>query len=173
MQQATCEYELFRVVLCLSAAGDTKIFRKGNDGIAYEPGRVYEAMEIKKEEGGAVTIHITLPGNIRSKKNSKRVFCRGKFPVVLPSKAYDVWEKQARQAALEQFYGPIITAPVCVQAVAYCKGVLPDLSGMLESVGDCLEGVILENDKQIVSWDGSRVIRDKAHQRTEIIITEV
>jgi Holliday junction resolvase RusA-like endonuclease len=120
-----------------------------------------------------MTIHITIPGNIRSKKNSKRVFCRGKYPVVLPSKPYMQWEKQAQQAARDQFHGAIIDGPVWVQVVAYCKGVLPDLSGMLESVGDCLEGVIWANDKQIVSWDGSRVIRDKAHQRTEIIITEV
>lgn len=29
-----------------------------------------------------------------SKKNSKVVFCRGKFPTVLPSKAYSKWHKE-------------------------------------------------------------------------------
>ena len=117
-------------------------------------------------------IQVTLPGNIRSKKNSKRVFCRGKYPVVLPSKAYLEWEQSARAVAIEQIRTSPLSCQVSVKAVAYCKGTLPDLSGMLESVGDCLEGVAWVNDRQIVSWDGSRVVRDKSHQRVEITIEE-
>lgn len=113
---------------------------------------------------------ITLPGNIRSKKNSKRVFCRGKIPTVLSSTAYLAWEKQARVSAMQQFNSLPLTCPVHVQAIAYCKGILPDLSGMLESVGDCLQDIVWENDNQIVSWDGSRIFRDKNNQRTEIIV---
>jgi len=127
-------------------------------------------------------IRVTLPGNIRSKKNSKRLISipikgqHGKTrPMALSSTAYLLWEKAAREAVREQlFYANLSDSefpfgcPVSVKAVAYCKGVLPDLSGALESVGDCLQGVIWKDDKQIVSWDGSRVYRDKEYQRTEI-----
>jgi len=114
-------------------------------------------------------ISLTLPGSIRSKKNSKRIFARGKFKTVLPSQAYELWESEARKRVWPQAIIPPLTCPVEVTAVCYCKGVLPDLSGALESVGDCLEGIVWANDKQIVSWDGSRVFRDK-NPRTEITV---
>lgn len=117
-------------------------------------------------------IRLTLPGSIRSKKNSKRLIMIGgknvpRRPVALSSKAYLEWETKAREAAMDQVKG-MFTGPIHVKAIAYCKGTLPDLSGMLESVGDCLEGILWDNDKNIISWDGSRVIHDKQHQRTEI-----
>lgn len=124
-------------------------------------------------------IQITLPGNVRSKKNSKRLCMIGgknkpRRPMALPSKAYEEWAKSARTAAIDQIGLSPIAEPkkIAVRAVAYCNGVLPDLSGMLESIGDVLEGIAWENDRQIVSWDGSRVVRDKIHQRTEIFIQE-
>jgi Holliday junction resolvase RusA-like endonuclease len=91
--------------------------------------------------------------------------------IIQPSKAYLEWEKAARAAFREQF-GKVEPIPkdilIHVKAVAYIKGVAPDLSGMCESVGDCLEGFAWMDDKQIVSWDGSRVYRDKENPRTEI-----
>lgn len=120
-------------------------------------------------------IRLILPGNVRSKKNSKRLMMIGgvntpRRPMALPSKSHQEWAKLARQAALEQMSGTLITEPtkIAVKATAYCKGVLPDLSGMLESIGDVLEGIAWANDRQIVSWDGSRVLRDKENPRTEI-----
>ena len=117
---------------------------------------------------------ITLPGSIRSKKNSKRIFSRGKFKTVLPSKAYCAWEKEARLVAIlllrgtleAPFGGPIKN----VKVTAYYKGQQPDLSGCLESCGDCLEGLVWQNDKQIIAWDGSRLYHDKENPRTVIQI---
>lgn len=113
---------------------------------------------------------MTLPGSIRSKKNSKRIFARGRLKKVLPSKAYEEWEKQAHDWAW--FYKPrsLIAAPVSVEAHIFYAGPQPDLSGCLESIGDCLEGIVWVNDKQIVSWDGSRLYHDKKNPRTELII---
>lgn len=37
---------------------------------------------------------ITLPGRVPSKKNSKRVFCQGARPRVLPSEAYVAWHEE-------------------------------------------------------------------------------
>lgn len=116
-------------------------------------------------------MNIVLPGSIRSKKNSKRVFCRGKRPIVLPSKAYEAWENQARLSLAVQLRGmKPITENVYIKALIYYKGPRPDLSGCLESIGDCCEGFIFVNDRQIVSWDGSRLFHDIGEPRTEIEI---
>lgn len=124
-------------------------------------------------------IRIVLPGSVKSKKNSKQVSSRGRGrrAVVLPSKAYAQWEGEARRAAAMQLYEinlpmhPVLkTEHLHIEAHCYCKGPLPDLSGALESIGDCLEGICYENDRQIVSWDGSRVHHDKDNPRTEVIV---
>lgn len=132
------------------------------------------------------TIRITLPGSIRSKKNSKKpiaipskgksnLFKRfakaGLLPVrimLLPSDAYKKWEAVARQHAAFQYPGEPTTGPISVKAMIYYKGQKPDLSGSLESVGDCLEGIVWGNDKDIESWDGSRRVKDNANPRTEV-----
>jgi hypothetical protein len=81
------------------------------------------------------------------------------------------WEKQARYfIGYEKFMTPRPGIPVHVTAICYCKGVLPDLSGALESVGDAFQGILWANDKQIESWDGSRVLRDTKNPRTEITV---
>ena len=127
-------------------------------------------------------IKLTLPNSIRSKKNSKRVYKRSKYTTVLPSKAYLAWEQDARTAAkleLCHFNSPYlnldlpIKSDIHVKVTAYYKGQQPDLSGVLESIGDCLEGVVWENDRQIKSWDGSRVVHCLAEPRTEVEIREM
>jgi Holliday junction resolvase RusA-like endonuclease len=116
-------------------------------------------------------IFITLPGSIKSKKNSKRIYACGRFKRVLPSKAYEAWEKEARRCAKPEGRDVRpLTCPVSVTANIFYKGPKPDLSGCLESIGDALEGVIWEDDGQIISWDGSRLIHDKDNPRTEVIV---
>lgn len=116
-------------------------------------------------------IKLTLPGSIRSKKNSKRIYSVGRFKRVLPSKAYEVWEKEARRCARpEGRHVQPLTIPVSVEAHIYYKGPRPDLSGCLESIGDALQRLIWEDDAQIISWDGSRLIHDKDNPRTEVTV---
>ena len=122
---------------------------------------------------GPEVIKVILPGSIRSKKNSKRIFARGKMKTVLPSKAYVQWEKDARQCAkIQARLDDLIKTSVSVCVTAYYKGQRPDLSGALESIGDALEGVIWENDRQVESWDGSRLIHDLEYPRTEVVIKD-
>ena len=123
-------------------------------------------------QGGAAMNKITLiiPGSIRSKKNSKRVFSCGRFTRVLPSKAYEEWEKQAHAHAWYHKPKIIASGEIHVEAHFFYAGPRPDLSGCLESVGDCLEGIVWANDRQIVSWDGSRLHHDKDNPRTEITV---
>ena len=91
----------------------------------------------------------------------------GRFKKVLPSKAYEVWEKSVR--ASFPIHNPI-NCPIHVNAQIYYKGHRPDLSGALESIGDCLQGIVWADDAQIESWDGSRRYHDLKNPRTEITV---
>lgn len=115
-------------------------------------------------------LSITIPGSIRSKKNSKRIFSIGRFKRVLPSKAYTVWEAQARSWMLSRGISTLLECPVSVEIHIFYKGKKPDLSGCMESVGDCLQGVVWMDDGQIESWDGSRMRHDPKNPRTEITV---
>lgn len=120
-------------------------------------------------------MELVLPGSIRSKKNSKQIIMVGgkntkRRPLLVPSKAYKKWEAEARKAAALQWRGLPLVYHVAVKALIYYKGQQPDLSGALESVGDCLEGLCWENDRLIMSWDGSRLIHDLKDPRTEVTV---
>ena len=120
-------------------------------------------------------ITFTVPGSIISKKNSKIATMIGgknvpRRPMILPSKAYSVWEKQARASMWGKAIVPPLTCPVHVEAHFYFRGPEPDLSGCEESIADCLEGLVWADDKQIVSWDGSRKHHDKDNPRTEVVV---
>ena len=120
-------------------------------------------------------IKLILPGTIRIKKNSRRIFGYGKFKKVLPSKAYEEWEEEARARIPRQLHFAFhpIKGPVRVKMIAYFKGPEPDLSGCFESIGDCLEGLVYINDRQIKRWHGdSCLIHDLKNPRTEIMVEE-
>lgn len=136
-------------------------------------------------------ITVVIPGSIRSKKNSrqplaipspgkstlyKRYPKAGLKPVRIinvPSKAYKEWESAAKADASKQYFGAPMDGEVHVCAMIYYKGQQPDLSGCLESIGDAMEGILWADDKQIVSWDGSRRQKDNANPRTEVVVREV
>lgn len=115
---------------------------------------------------------LTIPGTIRIKKNSKRIFARGRFKTVLPSEAYLKWEKDARaHAMIQKTCKTPIKLPVAVKAAIYYKGPMMDIHGAFESIADAFQGILWENDSQIKSWDGSRIYHDKDNPRTEIEVT--
>jgi len=129
-----------------------------------------------------VIFRATIPGTVRSKKNSRTATTVGgkNKPVraiLVPSQAYQKWEKAARQYVQKAIQGTALPlAPsggIAVQAVCYYKGKRPDLSGALESVGDMIEGLVIADDSQIISWDGSRVRHEKRRPRIEITVWEV
>ncbi|MDD5008361.1 MAG: RusA family crossover junction endodeoxyribonuclease [Syntrophorhabdaceae bacterium] len=125
-------------------------------------------------------VKFTIPSSVRSKKNSKRIFACGRFKKVLPSKAYEAWQDYARRSVFfylsgvksmcfTEFDYPL-SCPVRVEAHFYYKGPKPDLSGALESIGDCLQGIMWADDGQIESWDGSRLHHDLDNPRTEVTV---
>ena len=136
-------------------------------------------------------IKLNLPGSIRSKKNSKQIvavpanretstkhhwaklgwqYC---YMTIHPSSGYKKWEREARIDVAKQADLYLFTGPVIVKMVAYYKGKRPDLSGAMESVGDCLEGLAWVDDAQIERWHGdSCLIHCKDNPRTEVWIDE-
>jgi Holliday junction resolvase RusA-like endonuclease len=138
---------------------------------------------------GFPVIKITLSGSIRSKKNShtpvpipsknKTRFMalfgkqwKSAQVLIVPGKAYKKWEQYARDQliAILPPGRKLLTVPLHIKAIFYYKGPRPDLQGAMESLADCLEGYIYEDDKQIESWDGSRIVHDKSNPRIEIEI---
>jgi Holliday junction resolvase RusA-like endonuclease len=133
---------------------------------------------------------LELPGSIRQKKNSKQIITipakgttkifqmnknggmRCVRPIPIPSKAYSAWEEEAKHEAMQQLpkgWCPL-AVPVWVECHFYYKGAEPDLSGSVESIGDCLEHIVWKNDRQIKSWDKSRKYHDKANPRTMVFV---
>ena len=119
---------------------------------------------------------INLPA--RSKKNSQQILVnpRTRRPFISPSPAY----KAYRAAALTLIPADArkgIDEPVNVKAVFYMPTARKvDLTNLLECCDDVLRdaGVIADDHSGIVAGhDGSRVLLDREHPRTEVTITRI
>ena len=114
--------------------------------------------------------------NPRTKKNSPRLIPNAKFVKLLPSKAFEQYQKDAGWF-LFNARGANIDYPVNVQCVYFMRtrGRV-DLCNLLESSCDILVhyGVLKDDNCQIVvGHDGSRVLYDKNNPRVEITIERV
>lgn len=118
---------------------------------------------------------IIIPIAPRTKKNSQQIVWKGGRPIIIPSAAYKMYEREARA-----FLTPLET-PINYPVNVMCLYYMPtrrrvDLSNLLNSTLDILVhyGVLLDDNRNIVySVDGSRVLYDKASPRTEIEITPI
>jgi Holliday junction resolvase RusA-like endonuclease len=111
--------------------------------------------------------HFTLPVRAPSKKNSQRIVMVGGHASLQPSKLYMAASEVAMKAidyyrqlkGLETVTGPLQMK--CTFRVAHKSGSKssPDLTNLLHAPADWLqEAGIIENDRHIVSVDGSRVV---------------
>ena len=121
----------------------------------------------------ADSMKITIPLPPVTKKNHGRLVMAGGKPRLLPSAQFERY-----QEAAGWYLKPLgIDGPVNVA----CRFYMPtrrivDLVGLLQAVDDVLVhyGVLKDDNSRIVaSHDGSRVLLDKEHPRTEIEITGV
>ncbi len=91
-------------------------------------------------------MRIEIKGRIPSKKNSKMIVCRGKFPQVLPSKSYTEWHKEASR----QLVGipRLKICPKVVELSFYAPDKrATDLTNKAESVMDLLvDNGVIEDD---------------------------
>jgi Holliday junction resolvase RusA-like endonuclease len=119
-------------------------------------------------------IQFTIPLAPISKKNSQQILLNRKTgkPFIMPSKKYKEYEEAARWFLPKI---PTITTAVNVKCLFYMPTHRKcDLTNMLEAVDDILVGAsVLQDDNFTIvqSHDGSRVLYDKEHPRTEVYIT--
>lgn len=122
-----------------------------------------------------IPLHIWLPGDPRTKKNSQQIRRRGDRHWIAPSEAY------RQYAGACSFMIPSkmrlhIDHPVNVQCVYHMATRRKvDLVNLLEATLDILvaAGVLADDNSRIAaSHDGSRVQYDRHNPGVEIIITE-
>lgn len=121
-------------------------------------------------------MHIMIPLAPVSKKNSQRLLKYGGRLMPVPSAAYSRYETAAGYHLRPRPDKPL-TGPLEVRCLYY----MPtrrrvDLVNLLEATCDVLVryGIIEDDHCGIVaSHDGSRVLYDKAHPRTEIYISRL
>ena len=130
-------------------------------------------------------MNYVISGDPRTKKNSPVIIngAGGKNPILLPSKQYREYEKQALLQIQQWRYQfkvhkePPIDYPVNVKCVYYMKTRRKvDLNNLLEASTDILvkAGVLADDNNTIVAGhDGSRVLYSKENPRVEILISEM
>lgn len=124
-------------------------------------------------------LSFTIPGAPRTKKTSNQLIQAGPHKKILPSKAFLRWNADAqmelarvRSAALPRFT-PIVESVNC-KALFYRDALVGDATGYYQALADCLqEARIVENDRLIVSWDGSRLLKDSSRPRIEVTLETV
>lgn len=123
---------------------------------------------------------LVIGGPPRTKKNHNVLATAGRRHVVLPSKPWRRWARDADiifpdPRAHEAWYanGPILCTVNC-RALFYRDRATGDAVGFYQGLADLLEERgVLRNDKQIVSWDGSRLFKDAARPRVEVALEPV
>ena len=118
---------------------------------------------------------LLISGQPITKKNSQVIRCINGYPLVNQSKAYRAYEKMALKALLA-YPGQTILGPVAVRVHYWLKDRRrPDLTNLLQATADILEKArVIANDRNIVSWDGSRIMGvSRQNPRAEIMIRPV
>ncbi len=120
--------------------------------------------------------HLRIPGAPRTKKTHSQIIRAGGRPRLIPSQQFSAWNRMAQiHLARLRALRPSGTFPVCdpvnVSARFYRDRDTGDLVNFMQALADALqEARIIENDSQIISWDGSRLDLDRESPRIEICI---
>ena len=121
---------------------------------------------------------LTISGPPRTKKTSNVMALAGGRRIVLPSAAWRKWAKSAQitfsdpQVAVAWYANGPILCPVTCRALFYRDARRGDLVGFMQGLADLLEQrQVLTNDRLIESWDGTRLLVDRARPRVEVLIT--
>lgn len=123
---------------------------------------------------------LTIVGPPRTKKTHNVLATAGRRMIVLPSKAWSRWVKSAAidftdpQVATAWYANGPILCPVSCRALFYRDALRGDLVGYMQGLADLLEQrEILTNDRLIESWDGTRLLLDRARPRVDVLITPI
>lgn len=119
-------------------------------------------------------LNLILKGRPITKKNSQQiVLAKNGKRFVIQSKQYLAYEKDCLWQLKIQYKGEIITDKLDLQLHYYMPDKRkPDLINLMQATCDILEKAkVIENDKNIVSFDGSMIMGiDKDNPRCEIKI---
>lgn len=118
---------------------------------------------------------IVIPIDPKTKKNSQQIIKVNGRPIIIPSKQYRDYEKQAI-SYIEPPENPIDYG-VNVKCIFYMRTKRKvDLSNLISAISDILvrAGVLADDNSEIiVGYDGSRVYYDKENPRTEVEIEKI
>jgi len=124
-----------------------------------------------------MTIKITLLGRPITKKNHQQIVVSGNGRrFLIQSKAYRLYEKDCLKQLMYLYKGKTIEGQLSMKALYYMPTkARPDLLNLLQATADIIEKAkVIENDKNIYSFDGSRIAGvDKLNPRCEITLEEV
>jgi hypothetical protein len=124
-------------------------------------------------------IRLVIYGAPRTKKNHGAT-------MIHPSAAWTRWKNRADIQCLEgvtpkavalwraKLAPAVPDRPYNCAALFYRDALRGDAVGYMQGVADLLEARhVITNDCQIVQWDGSRLLKDAARPRVELILTPV
>jgi hypothetical protein len=144
-----------------------------------------------------MTLRFTIPTKPRTKKTSNRIVSFGKpcysckrrpFQKIIPSEAFEQMEAECMA------YAPIIGSKlraggvslpiadeVSVRALFFRDADRGDVTGYMQALADVLQepnqnrkGMgIIRDDRQIVGWDGTRLLKDSVRPRIEVEISVI
>lgn len=129
------------------------------------------------------SVRLVLPGAPRTKKTSNRAWrtgarCRacglgtGSLHVA-PSEAWENWrdDLKARQRQQNQYPAPI-TWEVNCHALFYRDRQIGDSQGFYQGLADVLQELgVVDDDKRLVAWDFSRLLKDADRPRVEVVLS--
>lgn len=118
-------------------------------------------------------MNLIIKGQPITKKNSQQIIIAGKRPCIIPSQAYKKYAALAKQQLCLTGSPEPIGGPIAVRCLYYLETArTPDLTNLLAATHDILQACrIIEDDSQIKSVDGSRIIgKDAINPRVEITI---
>lgn len=121
---------------------------------------------------GETEYKIVLLGRPITKKNHGQTMMCGNVKKQIPSKAFIPYQNNCLYQLMQYKKG--IVDAVNVRALYWMpdRRSWPDLVGLMQGTADILEKAhTLENDRQICSWDGTRIMGlDPKNPRVEIYI---
>ncbi len=123
---------------------------------------------------GKPYVFFTVHGAPRTKKNHTRILrVRGRV-VVAQAESHEAWanaailQLRARSHGLPEW----VRGPVNLRALIYRERDTGDLGNYLAAVCDALqEAGVVQNDREVRGFDGSRLLKDAKSPRIEITLT--
>lgn len=127
-----------------------------------------------------MTIGLLISGAPRTKKNHGRVIQRGRRRFHIPSDAWTMWSRLgalelAQILRRESRMFPIAkSVNLNCRALFYRDALMGDAVGYYQGLADLLQYAgVLEDDVSLVSWDGSRLLKDADRPRVELLLTVI